>query len=90
MQHSATAGEEKDMGYIFCIIANVTALSVIAWLGFLVSRGASLWLLVIMAFLSVHFVIPASDIFTCPNCGHMDKVKIFTTYKMKAVQKDEG
>lgn len=76
------------MAYIFCIIANVTALSVIAWLGFLVSKGASLWLLVIMALLSVHFIIPSSDIFTCPKCGHMGKVKTFTSYNVKVVRKD--
>ncbi len=80
----------NNMGFIFCVIANLSALATIAWLGFLLTRGASLWLIVVMLLLSVHFVIPASDIFTCPKCGHIEKVKVFKTYTTTVSQGDDG
>lgn len=80
----------NNMGFIFCVIANLSALATIAWLGFLLTRGASLWLIVVMLLLSVHFVIPASDIFTCPKCGHIEKVKVFKTHIVTLTQEDDG
>lgn len=78
------------MGFIFCVIANISSLLTIAWLGFLITRGASLWLIVVMLLLSIHFVIPASDIFTCPKCGYIEKVKVFKTYTKTVSQGDDG
>ena len=80
----------NNMGFIFCVIVNLSALVTIAWLGFLITRGASLWLIVVMLLLSVHFVIPASDIFTCPKCGHIEKVKVFKTHIVTLTQEDDG
>lgn len=79
----------NNMGFLFCVIANVSALATIAWLGFLLTRGASLWLIVVMLLLSVHFVIPASDIFTCLKCGHSEKVKVFKTYTTTVSRGDD-
>ena len=79
-----------NMGFIFCIIANLSALATIAWLGFLLTRGASLWLIVVMLLLTIHFAIPASDIFTCPKCGYIEKVKVFKTHMTTVRQGDDG
>lgn len=80
----------NNMGFIFCVIANVSTLVTIAWLGFLLTRGVSLWIIVVMALLCIHCVIPASDIFTCPKCGYIEKVKVFKTYMKTVVQGDDG
>ena len=78
------------MAYFFCILVNISALVTIVWLAFLLTRGASLWLIVAIILLSVRVVIPGSDIFTCPKCGHIEKVKVFKTYMVTLTQEDDG
>lgn len=80
-------------GFLFCVIANVTACATIAWLGWLYFNTSDRpgWLIFIMALLTVHFVIPSTDIFKCPKCGHTDKVKTYTgAFNTKTLREDKG
>lgn len=65
------------MSYVFCILTNISAVIAVMYLAYLIYNGASVWLVAVMICLSVRFVIPANEIFTCPKCGHIDKVKVF-------------
>lgn len=78
------------MAYFFCIIVNISALVTIAWLAFLFTRGASLWLIIAIIILSIRVVIPGSDIFTCPKCGYIERVKVFKTHIVTLTQEDDG
>lgn len=67
------------MPYIFCLLVDLARVACIGLLGWMVYRGASAWLVVAIIFLAMSIVIPGNDIFTCPKCGHIDKVKVFST-----------
>ena len=73
------------MPYIFCLLVGLTRIACIGLLGWLVYRGASEWLVVAIIFLATLIVIPGDDIFTCPKCGHIDKVKVFSTSLCNAI-----
>ena len=77
--------------FLFCVILDVSLLIMIGWLGLLVFRGATPWLIVIMGLLVMPFTIPSTSIFTCPKCGWIGKVE---TYKanpdITAVREDKG
>ena len=82
-------------GFTFCVIADLATCALIAWLGWLYMEAVGFyraWLVVIMALLTVRFVIPSTDIFICPKCGHVDKVKTYTAaYGLcKTVREDKG
>ena len=67
------------MPYIFCLIVDIARVACIGFLGWIIYRGASAWLVVAIIFLAMSIVVPGNDIFTCPKCGHIDKVKVFST-----------
>lgn len=67
------------MPYIFCLLVDLASLACIGLLGRMVYRGASAWLVVAIIFLSMSIVIPGEQVFTCPKCGYIDKVKVFST-----------
>ena len=67
------------MKYIFCIIVNLATLAALTLLGYLLVKGGSQWLILVMCILAFRFVIPASGLYTCPQCGHTAKAKAFKT-----------
>ena len=67
------------MPYIFCLLVDLTRIACIVLLGWLIYRGASAWLVVAIIFLAASIIVPGNDIFTCPKCGHIDNVKVFST-----------
>lgn len=80
------------MPYIFCLAVDLAAFACIAWLGWVVWKGATGWLIIVMAIMSTFLILPGRDIFTCPKCGHVANVKV---YKARldttvCVQKDKG
>ena len=67
------------MPYIFCLLVDIARIACIVLLGRMVYRGASAWLVVVLLFLATSNIVPGNAIFTCPKCGHIDKVKVFST-----------
>lgn len=67
------------MPYIFCLLVDLARVACICLLGWMVYRGASAWLVVAIIFLASSVMVPGNNIFTCPKCGHTDKVKVFST-----------
>lgn len=65
------------MPYLFCLAVDLAALACVCWLGWLVSRGASLWLVAVMGLVAVSTILPGRDIFTCPKCGNVAEVKVY-------------
>lgn len=63
--------------YIFCGVVDVAAILCIAWLGYLVWNGATNWLIIVMLLLIIGNIVPGTEIFTCPECGKVTKVKTF-------------
>ena len=61
--------------YIFCGVIDIAIVFCIAWLGYLVWNGATNWLIVVMLILAFVGVYPGNDLFTCPKCGHITKMK---------------
>ncbi len=80
------------MPYIFCLLVDLASYACVAWLGWLIYHGASLWLLAIMLILSISTFLPGRDIFTCPRCGHIGEVKVYKGYTgiTVGVQKEKG
>ena len=79
------------MPYLFCLIVDVVALACIAFLGWLIWKGASMWFIVMMLLLAFMYVFPGRDIFTCPKCGNVGEVKVYKTISNTTVgvQKDK-
>lgn len=77
------------MKYIFCIVVNLATLAAITLLGYLLVKGGSQWLILVMCILAFRFVIPASSLYTCPQCGHTAKAKVFETIAGKMPQGEE-
>lgn len=67
------------MKHLFCLTCNIILMAGIAWLGWLVWNGATSWLVVPITFLASMIFVPATEMYTCPNCGHVAKVKVFKT-----------
>lgn len=65
------------MKYLFCIIADLAIMAGVAWMAWLMCSGATVWLVVPTTFLASMLIVPSSDIFTCPKCGHVAKAKVF-------------
>jgi len=78
------------MPYIFCLAVNLASFACIVWLGWLVWRGASAWLIAVMAIMAIFIIIPGKDIFTCPKCGQVGEIKVYqiSWAGTVAVQKD--
>ena len=83
-------------GYHFCLIVNLSTCALVAWLAWLYATTSlrAPWLVLIMALVSIRFIIPSTDIFTCPKCGHIDRVKTYTaaygTFKAHRADKAEA
>lgn len=80
------------MPYLFCLVVDLAALSCVGWIGWLVWCGASTWLVLVMLMLAISLMLPGRDIFICPKCGHVGKVKVFKAGfdATICVQKDKG
>lgn len=65
------------MSYIFCLLLDIAVLMGVAWLGWLVWRGASPWIVLVMLVLLFALVLPGEDIFTCPKCGNTVGVRVY-------------
>ncbi len=65
------------MPYLFCLIVDAATLACIAFLGWLVWKGATMWLILVMLLLTLMSVFPGRDIFTCPKCGNVAEVKVY-------------
>ena len=80
------------MSYLFCIVTNLCNAITIGWLGYLVFRGATTWIILVMVGMASCYIIPANDIFTCPKCGHTETVKTFRAHnivEMKVVPQNK-
>lgn len=71
--------------YIFCALVDLSAIAAIAFLGWLIWRGASVWLLLGMPLLFLMTVIPANGYYTCPKCGHVSTAKSFMWKDQKSM-----
>ena len=83
---------------VYCLCLTAINATVIISLGYFVWHGANHWLIVVMAILATITVIPGKNFFTCPACGHIGPIKVFSIGKymldaigrdMKAVQNEE-
>ena len=72
------------MPYLFCILTNLCGYAVLAWLGrcFVQTRNNYIILAIIIGFLFISHMVPGSEFFECPKCGHRDKVKVFNLRAM--------
>lgn len=66
------------MPYLYCTTVTVASTIACAFLGYCILKGASLWLIIPMCILAACVVVPGHNIFTCPNCGHIEDVKAYT------------
>ena len=66
------------MDYLFCTIVDVALAACVAFLGWCILQGASVWLLVPMLSLSCFFILSSEQLFTCPKCQHTTLVKTLT------------
>lgn len=83
------------MPYLFCLAVNLASLACVSWLGWLVWRGASLCLVMVMALVAVSTILPGQDIFTCPKCGNVAQVKVYkakfdTTVGVQKEREEKG
>lgn len=80
------------MPYLFCLVVDLAAIACVGWIGWLVWHGASAWLVLVMLMLTISLILPGRDVFTCPKCGHVGKVKVFKAGfdATVCVQKDKG
>lgn len=65
------------MPYLFCLIVDVATLACIAFLSWLIWKGASMWFILVILLLTFMPVFPGRDIFTCPKCGNVAEVKVY-------------
>lgn len=65
------------MPYVFCLLVDVARCAAIAYLGYLIHKGATAWLVLVMVLLASSLILPGSDLFTCPECGHTAHVKVY-------------
>ena len=79
------------MPYLFCLIVDVATLACIAFLGWLIWKGASMWFVLVIILLTFMPVFPGRDIFTCQRCGNIAEVKLYKgrMNRTVGVQKDK-
>lgn len=75
--------------YIFCAIMNVASLATCAWLGYLLEKGCTKLLILVMCVLAINFIAPSSALYTCPKCKHTEKAKVFKTIVGNLPQDEE-
>ena len=73
------------MPYLFCLLVDLAGVVCTGYIAYLVSRGASPWLIVVACFVALNFVLPSSGVFECPNCHERTE---FKTYKASLLHKD--
>ena len=83
------------MPYLFCILTNLGGYACIGcrlgWC-FVQTQNVSLVLAIIIGIIFIANMVPGTNIFECPKCGHRDKVKVFNVHMglthVTAVRKD--
>ena len=79
--------------HVYCLVFALIHAVVVISLGWFVYKGASAWMILAMVLLSLSYVIPGKDKFTCPKCGWIGEVKTFTASQLllekKVVQNKE-
>lgn len=80
------------MPYLFCLVVDIVTLACIAFLGWLIWKGATTWLILAMLLLGIMPIFPGRDIFTCPKCGNVAEVKVYKAGldTTACVQKDKN
>lgn len=65
------------MPYIFCLLVDLANYACVAWLGWLVWKGANGFLIFVMLLLPLCMLFPGKSVFTCPECGHAAEASVF-------------